>query len=129
MGAILLIEDDRNVQGLIEKFFPHMDLKVIGTVPTGMEEPPREGQKNLAESVVPVAAEAVRRFLQNEVETGTDGRIHQEVIGKVEKFLIGIVLEQEKGNQVRVARRLGLHRNTLSKKIRELQITTRIVSG
>lgn len=72
--------------------------------------------------------EAVRDYLKGEVDSGTEGSIHEQIIGKVEKALIGIVLEEEQGNQVRAAKRLGINRNTLRKKMKDLQITTRVVA-
>jgi two-component system nitrogen regulation response regulator GlnG len=57
------------------------------------------------------------------------GGIHDDIIGKIEKSLIGIILEEEKGNQVRAAKRLGINRNTLRKKIKDLQITSRVITG
>jgi DNA-binding NtrC family response regulator len=38
-------------------------------------------------------------------------------------------LEEEKGNQVRAAKRLGINRNTLRKKMKDLQIIPRVVTG
>ena len=72
--------------------------------------------------------EIVREVLKAEVDTGNADHIHESVIGKVERALIGIVLEEEHGNQVRAARRLGINRNTLRKKMKELQISTRVVT-
>jgi DNA-binding protein Fis len=40
-----------------------------------------------------------------------------------------MVLEEERGNQVRAARRLGINRNTLRKKMKDLQIITRVVTS
>ena len=45
------------------------------------------------------------------------GNIHREIIGKLERQLIGIVLERTGGNAKRAAEILGINRNTLSKKI------------
>jgi len=129
MGSILLIEDDRNVHGLIEKLFPKEEIKVFKTYPPGKEEnienPEGAGMKN---TPVPALKEAVREYLRGEIERQHNSNIRGSVIGEVEKTLIGIVLEEEKGNQVRAARRLGINRNTLRKKIRELNIVTRVIS-
>lgn len=129
MGAILLIEDDRNVLGLIEKIFPKEDLKVLKTLPRdeeGASESPR-GQW-LKEGAHLGFEEAVREYVKTGIHTGKEGGIHDFVIGKVERALIGLILEEEKGNQVRAAKRLGINRNTLRKKIKDLQITTRVVA-
>ena len=127
MAAILVIEDDHNLKGLIEKILPGNKLR---TIENSLEDPANsasnpgdqsKGNPSLA------LEEIVREVLRVEVDTGNADHIHESVIGKVERALIGIVLEEEHGNQVRVARRLGINRNTLRKKMRELQIFTRVV--
>ena len=129
MGKILVIEDDRNIQGLIEKIFPKDRLKVIRT-----NSQDKSSQEHLTASSVknpPSASpeEAVRAFLREEVKKNSWGTIHEAIIGKIDKALIGMILEEEKGNQVRAAKRLGINRNTLRKKMKDLQITTRVITG
>ncbi len=53
------------------------------------------------------------------------GDIYQMVLERVEKPLITLVLRKTEGNQVRAANLLGINRNTLRKKIRELGIKGR----
>jgi two-component system nitrogen regulation response regulator GlnG len=48
--------------------------------------------------------------------------LFDRVIREVEKPLIVITLEATRGNQIRAAEVLGLNRNTLRKKIRDLGI-------
>jgi two-component system nitrogen regulation response regulator GlnG len=50
------------------------------------------------------------------------GDIYSLVLQRVEKPLITLVLKKTEGNQVRAANLLGINRNTLRKKIRELGI-------
>jgi two-component system nitrogen regulation response regulator GlnG len=50
------------------------------------------------------------------------GDIYDMVMQRVEKPLITHVLKRTEGNQVRAASLLGINRNTLRKKIRELGI-------
>jgi two-component system nitrogen regulation response regulator GlnG len=50
------------------------------------------------------------------------GDIYSMVIQRVEKPLISLVLKKTEGNQVRAANLLGINRNTLRKKIKELGI-------
>ena len=127
----MLIEDDRNVHGLIEKIFPKGDLKVLKTFSYDREkalENEQVGQS--AKAGMPSALEeAVREYLKKGVDIGSEGTIHEYIIGKVEKALIGTVLEEEKGNQVRAAKRLGINRNTLRKRMKDLHITTKVVTG
>jgi two-component system nitrogen regulation response regulator GlnG len=44
--------------------------------------------------------------------------LHAEVMARVERPLIELVLEQTRGNQLQAAKILGMNRNTLRKKIR-----------
>jgi DNA-binding protein Fis len=130
MGAILLIEDDQNVQGLIKKFFPKKDLMVFDKFPSdpegaALERP--EGQWSKVGSALGLE-DAVREYLKMGIDTGKDGSIHEFIIGKVERALIGLILEEEKGNQVRAAKRLGINRNTLRKKMKDLRIIPRVVT-
>ena len=48
--------------------------------------------------------------------------LYQRVLKEVERPLITLTLQATKGNQIRAAEVLGLNRNTLRKKIRELNI-------
>jgi DNA-binding protein Fis len=53
------------------------------------------------------------------VENNVEG-IHPLIMGEVEKRLIIKVLERSRGNKLQAAKRLGLSRNTFSRKIRKL---------
>lgn len=129
MGQILLIEDDRNIQGLIEKIFPKNRLRVLKTVSQDKGLPGDSAGPGLKPPSSAFLDEAVRAFLREEMDKNSWGTVHEAVIGKIEKALIGMILEEEKGNQVRTAKRLGINRNTLRKKIKDLQITTRVICG
>jgi DNA-binding protein Fis len=129
MGKILVIEDDRNIQGLIEKIFPKDTLRVIETISKIKGLPGKSATPGLKGPSSAFLEEAVRAFLREEMNKNSWGTVHGAVIGKIEKALIGMILEEEKGNQVRTAKRLGINRNTLRKKMKDLQITTRVIAG
>ena len=50
------------------------------------------------------------------------GRIYREALELLERPLLGHVLAMTGGNQLRAARVLGLNRNTLRKRCRELRL-------
>ena len=54
--------------------------------------------------------------------------LYQRVLREVERPLLALSLEAMRGNQIRAAAMLGLNRNTLRKKIRELDIATGRIS-
>ncbi|HEY1424378.1 MAG TPA: helix-turn-helix domain-containing protein [Candidatus Acidoferrum sp.] len=50
------------------------------------------------------------------------GILFEEAIGEFEKRFIRRTLERAQGNQCRAAKMLGIHRNTLSRKIGEYKL-------
>ena len=53
------------------------------------------------------------------------GILFEEAVGEFEKRFIKRVLERTEGNQSRAAVMLGIHRNTLSRKISEYKLDHR----
>lgn len=51
--------------------------------------------------------------------------LYSEAVREFKKRFILTVLQEQKGNQCRAARELGMHRNTLSRTISELKIDMR----
>ena len=51
--------------------------------------------------------------------------LYSEAVREFKKRFILAVLEENKGNQCRAARELGMHRNTLSRTIAELKLDVR----
>ena len=51
--------------------------------------------------------------------------LYSEAVREFKKRFILTVLQENKGNQCRAARELGMHRNTLSRTINELRIDVR----
>jgi two-component system nitrogen regulation response regulator GlnG len=64
----------------------------------------------------------IRQFLAAHGEGPGPTNIYDQVIAEVERPLIRMTLSATRGNQIRAAAMLGLNRNTLRKKIRDLAI-------
>jgi DNA-binding NtrC family response regulator len=55
----------------------------------------------------------------------SSGILYSEAVREFKKRFIINVLQQNKGNQCKAARELGMHRNTLSRTINELKLDVR----
>ena len=70
--------------------------------------------------------QAVERHIRNMLSGSADGiptrDIYDHVIAEVERPLIRMTLAATRGNQIKAAEMLGLNRNTLRKKIKDLDI-------
>ena len=65
----------------------------------------------------------IRRFLATSGDDMAMRDIYDKVIAEVERPLIQMTLSATRGNQIKAAAMLGLNRNTLRKKIRDLDIS------
>lgn len=65
----------------------------------------------------------LKNYLAEEKDISVLRNIYPTVIREVERPLIMIVLRESKGNQTKAAQLLGMNRNTLRKKIIELNIS------
>ncbi|MSO65200.1 MAG: nitrogen regulation protein NR(I) [Alphaproteobacteria bacterium] len=70
---------------------------------------------------------AVERHLAHYFAAHEDGLppdgLHERIVSEVERPLIAMCLAATRGNQIKAAKLLGLNRNTLRKKIRELKVS------
>jgi two-component system nitrogen regulation response regulator GlnG len=96
----------------------HAELAETGS---GSSDAPVAG----AGSPEPLAL-AVERHIRSFLAASRDGMpmrdIYDQVIAEVERPLIQMTLSATRGNQIKAAAMLGLNRNTLRKKIRDLDI-------
>jgi two-component system nitrogen regulation response regulator GlnG len=91
----------------------------------GNEASPHETAANEGDSDEPLAR-AVERHIRSFLAADRDGMpmrdIYDRVLAEVERPLIQMTLAATRGNQIKAAAMLGLNRNTLRKKIRDLEI-------
>jgi two-component system nitrogen regulation response regulator GlnG len=94
----------------------------------GMAEafaPPPSGEAAAPAGAEPLAR-AVERHIRQFLAAHHDGMgpsdIYDRVLAEVERPLIRMTLAATRGNQIKAAAMLGLNRNTLRKKIRDLEI-------
>ena len=90
-----------------------------------VSEPATEAAPSQAAGPEPLAR-AVERHIRQFLAAHNDGigasDIYDRVLAEVERPLIQMTLSATRGNQIKAAAMLGLNRNTLRKKIRDLEI-------
>jgi two-component system nitrogen regulation response regulator GlnG len=64
----------------------------------------------------------LKRYFHMHGETLPPAGLHERVLREVELPLIALTLSATRGNQLKAAELLGINRNTLRKRIRELDI-------
>ena len=74
------------------------------------------------ETLVRAVERHIRDFLAAHEGGAAPTDIYDRVIAEVERPLIRLTLAATRGNQIKAAAMLGLNRNTLRKKIRDLDI-------
>jgi two-component system nitrogen regulation response regulator GlnG len=91
------------------------ELAELSPQPSSGDIPPNEGM-----------GQAVERHLKEYFAAHKDGLpaggLYDRVVREVERPLIALTLTATRGNQIKAAQLLGVNRNTLRKKIRELDI-------
>src|SRR5215475_5791966 len=97
-----------------------------GEVPGSVSHPgwPRIG---LRDSLADFQGQAERVIVRDQLEGLVTqmvdrGILFDEAVGEFEKRFIKSVLDRAQGNQCRAAKILGIHRNTLSRKIGEYKL-------
>jgi two-component system nitrogen regulation response regulator GlnG len=93
------------------------DAEPMGAAPSA--SPPVVGT---AEPLSAAVERHIRQFLAAHRDGAAPSDIYDKVLAEVERPLIQLTLAATRGNQIKAAAMLGLNRNTLRKKIRDLDI-------
>ncbi len=117
----------REVENLVRRLAALYSQEVIGL---DVVEAELSGGEPAIELAVSAEAEGlssmVERHLREYFAAHQDGLpspgLYDRVLREVERPLINLTLDATRGNQIRAAHILGLNRNTLRKKIRDLEI-------
>ncbi|MDA1132303.1 MAG: nitrogen regulation protein NR(I) [Proteobacteria bacterium] len=83
---------------------------------------PAEGGASEDSLGAAVERHLARYFTAHEDGLPPDG-LYERILAEVERPVLGMTLAATRGNQIRAAKVLGMNRNTLRKKIRELGVT------
>ncbi|MBI5184040.1 MAG: Fis family transcriptional regulator [Nitrospinae bacterium] len=65
----------------------------------------------------------------SKIDGSEKGDLHNLIIRCIEESLIKIVLNETNGNQIKAANILGISRNTLRKKVKEMEIIYKKQNG
>ncbi len=94
-----------------------IEIELAGASPlTGEDGQPRN------ESLSEATERHLRQYFTAHRPGLPSSGLYERVLREVERPLLGITLEATRGNQIKAAELLGINRNTLRKKIRELDI-------
>ena len=94
-----------------------VESELAGTAPLGAEE---QAPRN--ESLSEATERHLRQYFTAHRPRLPASGLYERVLREIERPLLGIALEATRGNQIKAAELLGINRNTLRKKIRELDI-------
>jgi two-component system nitrogen regulation response regulator GlnG len=117
----------RELENLVRRLAALYPQETIGSaivdqelsIPTAMPlEADSQGEESLSGSVERHMTRYFRQFGDNLPPPG----LYHRILRDVEEPLIGAALAATRGNQIKAAELLGVNRNTLRKKIRDLDI-------
>ncbi len=117
----------RELENLMRRLAALTPQEVITAdiVAAELEERPDEDSEVSAGGTASLG-QAVERHIRNMLAGSADGiptrDVYDQVIAEVERPLIRMTLAATRGNQIKAAEMLGLNRNTLRKKIKDLDI-------
>jgi two-component system nitrogen regulation response regulator GlnG len=123
----------RELENLMRRLAALCPDEVIGAEAVRAELADVEAVGPAAHAAAPAAADGpeplsvaverhIRQFLAAHRDSLAPSDIYDKVLAEVERPLIQLTLAATRGNQIKAAAMLGLNRNTLRKKIRDLDI-------
>lgn len=71
----------------------------------------------------------LRRFYARSADVAEQANVYESVMVEVERRLISVTLEVTKGNRLKASRILGINRNTMLRKMRELNLDDKIIAA
>jgi len=100
-------------------------LQATGSVllPAMLPELPTEAPSG-APADAPSASPGLEQFIRRRLAEGSEA-LHEEAHKELDRILLPLVMEHTRGNQFQSARLLGVARQTLRRRLRELQIAPR----
>jgi two-component system nitrogen regulation response regulator GlnG len=118
----------RELENLLRRVAALSAQEVIGAaiIDAELADPPPGGGGHGESLGAAVAHHLTRYFAAHDHGLPAPG-LYKRVLKEIDNPLISLSLTATRGNQIRAAKLLGLNRNTLRKKIRELDI--RVVRG
>lgn len=117
----------RELENLVKRLVALYSEEVIGAAaideelldnPAGAGEESADKSENLSDAV----ERHLRTYFAAHGENLPPAGLHDRILREIERPLIMLSLDATKGNQLKAASMLGLNRNTLRKKIRDLGI-------
>ncbi len=117
----------RELENLVRRLAALHAEEVIGVESIEMElasaEPPRPAEAVEGEGLSDIIERHLRVFFSAHTDGLPPSGLYDRVLRELERPLISLTLDATRGNQIRAAQVLGLNRNTLRKKIRDLDIS------
>jgi len=117
----------RELENLIKRIAALYSEEIIDVATVEMElanaaPPAFSGDENPPASLEDALERYVRPYLEQPRDSLLDSNLYNRVLKELERPLISMTIEATRGNQVKAASILGLNRNTLRKKIKDLDI-------
>jgi two-component system nitrogen regulation response regulator GlnG len=117
----------RELENLMRRLAALYPQEMIDEVAVNAELAEAETSPDGASRAQETLEQAVERHLKAFVAAHKDGLpvrdLHERVMAEVERPLLRLALSATRGNQIKAAAMLGLNRNTLRKKLRDLELS------